>query len=249
MYWPAYSSLAAVPGGADLAVIVAPPGEVPGIMEDCAVARVSVAVIISGGFAETGAEGRLLEESIVATARAAHVRLIGPNCFGVISASAGLNASLGMGMPSRGGIALYTQSGAYGTAAFTRSKNFYRLSRWSPADKRRNLDETDMPRAFADDPERGCRHGTELISDGAAASRPRARSRREADRRAENGARGGWTPRRRQPTAASAMDTRFAWWRCVRVEFTWSRMCLTLLDHAAAIDRQPPRPAADRDHH
>jgi acyl-CoA synthetase (NDP forming) len=240
---PAYSSLAAVPGGADLAVIVAPPGEVPGIMEDCAVARVSVAVIISGGFAETGAEGRLLEESIVATARAAHVRLIGPNCFGVISASAGLNASLGMGMPSRGGIALYTQSGAYGMAAFTRSQeDFIGFSRVVACGNKADLDETDMLRAFGDDPEtRVIAMLLESISDGrrffeaAREIAPRKPTvvlktgRGEAGRRAAA-----------SHTAALATDTAVSLAALRQAGVHVVEDGLTLLDLAAAIDRQPP---------
>ena len=240
---PAYSSLTAVPGGADLAVIVAPPGEVPGIMEDCAVARVPVAVIISGGFAETGAEGRLLEESIVATARAAHVRLIGPNCFGVISASAGLNASLGMGMPSRGGIALYTQSGAYGMAAFTRSQeDLIGFSRVIACGNKADLDETDMLRAFGDDPEtRVIAMLLESIGDGrrffeaAREIAPRKpivvlkTGRGEAGRRAAA-----------SHTAALATDTAVSLAALRQAGVHVVEDGLTLLDLAAAIDRQPP---------
>ncbi len=83
---PAYPSLTAAPGGADLAVIVAPPGEIPGIIEDCARARVPAAIVISGGFAEAGPAGLALEKRVVAAARAGGVQLIGPNCLGVISA-------------------------------------------------------------------------------------------------------------------------------------------------------------------
>ena len=240
---PAYSSLAAVPGGADLAVIVAPPGEVPGIMEDCAVARVPVAVIISGGFAETGTEGRLLEESIVATARAAHVRLIGPNCFGVISASAGLNASLGMGMPSRGGIALFTQSGAYGMAAFMRSQeDFIGFSRVVACGNKADLDETDMLRAFGEDPEtRVIAMLLESISDGrrffeaAREIAPRKpivvlkTGRGEAGRRAAA-----------SHTAALATNTAVSLAALRQAGVHVVEDGLTLLDLAAAIDRQPP---------
>jgi acetyltransferase len=240
---PAYSSLAAVPGGADLAVIVAPPRDVPGIMEDCAVARVPVAVIISGGFAETGTEGRRLEESIVATARAAHVRLIGPNCFGVISASAGLNASLGMGMPSCGGIALFTQSGAYGMAAFTRSQeDFIGFSRVVACGNKADLDETDMLRAFGDDPEtRVIAMLLESISDGrrffeaAREIAPRKpivvlkTGRGEAGRRAAA-----------SHTAALATDTAVSLAALRQAGVHVVEDGLTLLDLAAAIDRQPP---------
>jgi acyl-CoA synthetase (NDP forming) len=240
---PAYGSLASVPGGADLAVIVAPPGEVPAIMVDCATARVPVAVIISGGFAETGAGGRALEERVVASARAGKVRLIGPNCFGVISASAGLNASLGIGMPSRGGIALYTQSGAYGMAAFMRSQeDLIGFSRVVACGNKVDLDETDMLRAFGDDPEtRVIAMLLESIGDGRrffeAASEVAERKpivvlktgRGEAGRRAAA-----------SHTAALATDTAVTLAALRQAGIRVVEDGLTLLDLAAALDRQPP---------
>lgn len=151
---PAYPSLSAVPGGADLAIIVAPAEQVPGIIMDCAAAKVSVAVVISSGFAETGAEGAVLERQLIAAARSGGVRLIGPNCFGVISTPSSLNASLGMGMPARGGIGLITQSGAYGMAAASISQeDLAGFSRVVACGNKADLDETDLLYALADDPE------------------------------------------------------------------------------------------------
>lgn len=175
---PAYARLSAVPGGVDLAVIVAPPAEIPAIIDDCAATGVPAAVIISGGFAEAGAAGLVLEQRIVASARAGKVRLIGPNCFGVISASAGLNASLGMGMPTRGGIALYTQSGAYGMAAFTRSQeDRIGFSRVVACGNKADLDETDLLRFFGGDPEtRVIAMLIELLETGGGFLKPQARS-------------------------------------------------------------------------
>ncbi len=118
----AYAAISEVSGTVDLAVIVAPEQAVLPAIEDCAAAHVTAAVIVTGGFAEAGASGRALQDRIAATARAGNVRLIGPNCFGVINVHARLNASLGMGLPEPGGVSLFTQSGAYGMAAFSRSK-------------------------------------------------------------------------------------------------------------------------------
>jgi acetyltransferase len=118
----AYPAISAVAGTVDLAVIVAPEAAVLPAIEDCAAAGVTAAVIVTGGFAESGDSGRAAQERIAATARAGNVRLIGPNCFGVINVHARLNASLGMGLPEAGGVSLFTQSGAYGMAAFSRSK-------------------------------------------------------------------------------------------------------------------------------
>ena len=116
-----YPSLRAVPGVIDLAVIVTPALATLRVVEDCAAAHVAVAVVLSGGFAEVGAGGAVLEASLVRAARAGGVRLIGPNCFGLIDVRCKLNASLAMGLPGAGGVSLFTQSGSYGMAAFSRS--------------------------------------------------------------------------------------------------------------------------------
>lgn len=240
---PAYASLRDVPGTIDLAVIVVPPAEVPGIIEDCAAVRVAVAVVISGGFAEAGDEGRALEQRIVATARTGNVRLVGPNCFGIISVGTGLNASLGMGMPARGGIALYTQSGAYGMAAFTRSQeDLIGFSRVVACGNKADLDETDMLRAFGEDPEtRVIAMLLESISEGRrffeaareiAALKPvivLKTGRGDAGRRASA-----------SHTAALATDTAVTLAALRQAGVFVVEDGLTLLDLAAALDRQPP---------
>ncbi len=120
---PAYPSLASAPGSIDLAIIVTPPATVPEIIEDCGAAGTRAAVVISSGFAETGADGAALQRRCIEAAAKNDVRLIGPNCFGAISTSCGLNASLSIGLPRMGGVSLITQSGAYGMAAFTKSED------------------------------------------------------------------------------------------------------------------------------
>ena len=80
----AYPSILAVPEKVDLAVIVTPPATVPGIIHDCAQAGVPGAVIISAGFKETGAAGLELERQVLAEARRGHMRVVGPNCLGVM---------------------------------------------------------------------------------------------------------------------------------------------------------------------
>ncbi len=118
----AYASVAAVPDPIDLAVIVTPAGTIVRILQDCAAAGVATAIVLSGGFAETGIAGAALEQELRRVARENNIRLIGPNCFGLIDAHGGLNASLAMGIPGTGGVSLFTQSGSYGMAAFSRSK-------------------------------------------------------------------------------------------------------------------------------
>jgi acetyltransferase len=81
---------------------------------------VGAAIVISGGFAETGPAGAAEQAAVVEAARVGGVRLVGPNCFGVQNCNAGLNASMATGSPPAGGdIALVTQSGAYGMAIYT----------------------------------------------------------------------------------------------------------------------------------
>lgn len=107
---------------ADLAVIATPPDTVVGILSDCAKSGIRAAIVVSGGFAEAGDGGRNLQQSVVKAAQANGIRLLGPNCFGVVNTSFCLNASIGIGMPRKGGISLFTQSGAYGMVAFARSE-------------------------------------------------------------------------------------------------------------------------------
>jgi len=240
---PAYASLSSVPGAVDLAIVAAPSAEVPAIIEDCAAARVPVAVVISGGFAETGDAGLALERRALAAARAGGVRLIGPNCFGVVSPSVGLNASLGLGLPARGGIALFTQSGAYGMAAFSRSQEeLIGFSRVVACGNKADLDETDLLRAFAGDPKtRVIAMLLESIGDGrgffkaareVGAHKPIVvlkTGRGEAGRRAAA-----------SHTAALATDTAVTLAALRQAGVHVVDDGLTLLDLAAALDRQPP---------
>jgi acyl-CoA synthetase (NDP forming) len=113
----AYPGLADVPGPVDLAVIATPAESVPGIIRDAAAKGVRAAVVLSAGFAETGAAGAQLQAEAVHAARAGGVRLVGPNCFGVQNADLPLNASIAAGTPrGGGGVTVVTQSGSYGMA-------------------------------------------------------------------------------------------------------------------------------------
>ncbi|HEX6992886.1 MAG TPA: GNAT family N-acetyltransferase [Gammaproteobacteria bacterium] len=100
----------------DLALIVAPARVVPGVLRECGEAGIRAAVILSGGFRETGAIGRALEDETVRVARAYGIRFIGPNCLGVLRPAARLNASFSQAMAKRGRVALVSQSGAVCTA-------------------------------------------------------------------------------------------------------------------------------------
>ncbi len=115
----AYPRLQDVPGQVDLAVVALPTEACVEAMRDCANVGATAALVLSGGFAEVGSEGQARQEALLEAARAGGVRLIGPNCFGLYNCNLGLNASMGLGLPPKGGgISLVTQSGAYGMAIF-----------------------------------------------------------------------------------------------------------------------------------
>lgn len=108
---PAVASLGEADAGIDLAIIAVPIAKVEEIIEQCAVRQVSAAIVISAGGRETGAAGRQLEARIGAAASRGGVRILGPNCLGVMVPGAGLNAGFAAGMPNRGNLAFVSQSG------------------------------------------------------------------------------------------------------------------------------------------
>lgn len=112
----AYASIAEVGQPVDLVVIATPPKSVPGIIEECGLHGVKAAVIITAGFGEIGAEGAALERQLMENARRFNIRLIGPNCLGLMRPSIGLNATFNKGAADVGNIALVSQSGALCTA-------------------------------------------------------------------------------------------------------------------------------------
>src|SRR5256884_667386 len=115
----AYPRLQDVPQQIDLVVIALPTEVCVEAMHDCANVGATAALVLSGGFAEIGSEGQARQEALLEAARVGGVRLIGPNCFGLYNCNLGLNASMGFGLPPKGGdISLVTQSGAYGMAIF-----------------------------------------------------------------------------------------------------------------------------------
>jgi acetyltransferase len=112
----AFPSILEVPEKVDLAVICTPAKSVPGIIHDCVKAGVKGAVIISAGFKETGPEGVALEQKIMAEARAGGMRIVGPNCLGVMMPNLGLNATFATTIARQGNVGFLSQSGALCTA-------------------------------------------------------------------------------------------------------------------------------------
>jgi acetyltransferase len=112
----AYPSVSAVPRKPDLAVIITPATAVPGIITQCVDVGVRGAIIISAGFKETGATGAALEQQILVEARRGNMRVVGPNCLGVMSPRANFNATFAAAMARPGSVAFISQSGALCTA-------------------------------------------------------------------------------------------------------------------------------------
>ena len=94
---PCHRNLAALPQAPELAVIVTPAETVCGVIEQAARAGTKHAVVLSAGFGETGAAGQALEEESIITARTNGLRMVGPNCLGIMRPSIGLNATFARG--------------------------------------------------------------------------------------------------------------------------------------------------------
>ena len=114
----AYPTVLSIPDAVDLAIIVVPAVHVYGAVDDCGRKGVKGLVVITAGFRETGEEGAVREEAIIGLARKYGMRMIGPNCMGVIDATPGvrMNATFSPGVPPTGTVAFMTQSGALGVA-------------------------------------------------------------------------------------------------------------------------------------
>jgi acetyltransferase len=112
----AYPNIAAIPEKVDLAVITTPASSVPGLIRECAAVAVPGAVIISAGFKETGPGGAELERQVLAEARQGQMRIVGPNCLGVMVPQIGLNATFATTIAKPGSVAFLSQSGALCTA-------------------------------------------------------------------------------------------------------------------------------------
>ena len=111
-----YASLDDLPVVPELAVLVVPARVVPDVIEQCGLLGIPSVIVISAGFKEAGPEGGALERELLARAHEHGVRVLGPNCLGVISGASRLNASFAGSMPPPGGISFMSQSGALGTA-------------------------------------------------------------------------------------------------------------------------------------
>jgi acyl-CoA synthetase (NDP forming)/RimJ/RimL family protein N-acetyltransferase len=117
---PAFPWVGAVPGPVDLAVIAVPAPEVEAVVADCAAKGVTGLVILSAGFAEDGDEGRRRQQRVLDLARRHGMRLVGPNCLGIVKTEVGLDATFAPFRATPGNVGCLSQSGALGIALLER---------------------------------------------------------------------------------------------------------------------------------
>jgi acetyl coenzyme A synthetase (ADP forming)-like protein len=117
-----YSSVLDVPCDIDLAIIVIPSELVMGVLEECSTKNVKWSIIISSGFKESGIDGVRRERQLIEKAKALGIRILGPNCLGIIDTNCPINASFSPSMPPRGNIGFISQSGAIGVAVLDWAK-------------------------------------------------------------------------------------------------------------------------------
>src|SRR5581483_9212744 len=111
----AYPTVREIPDGVDLAFVAVPAADVVATIDDCAAAGVKAAVVLSAGFAETDDQGRARQEQLLAHARGHGIRVVGPNCLGVVGTDPAceINGTFGSAWPPAGGVAFGSQSGAF----------------------------------------------------------------------------------------------------------------------------------------
>ena len=150
--YPAYSSVLDVPEPIDLAVIVIPFQYVPDALRSCGIKGIPAAIIITAGFREAGMEGLERERELIAIAHEYNIRLIGPNCLGVVDTFTPLNATFAAGAPPSGPMAFTSQSGALGIAILDWAQaGRLGLSKFVSLGNKADVDESDLLRAWRDD--------------------------------------------------------------------------------------------------
>ncbi|MFE4371959.1 GNAT family N-acetyltransferase [Streptomyces sp. NPDC056835] len=153
---PAFRSVAAIGDPVDLAVLAVPAGRVPEAVADCGRHGVRGLVVLSAGYAESGAEGLERQRELVRQARSYGMRVIGPNAFGIINTAetVRLNASLAPEPPERGRIGLFTQSGAIGIALLSGlHRRGAGLSSFVSAGNRADVSGNDILQYWYEDPD------------------------------------------------------------------------------------------------
>ncbi len=149
--YPDLSSIGQVP---ELVIISVPAQGVAAVMQQCATVGTKAVIIITSGFKEVGQEGRELEQRVIQIAKQGHIRVIGPNCLGVIVPANKLNASFGGELPATGTIGYLSQSGALQAAILDMANaNGIGFSKLVSIGNKADINELDVIKALANDTE------------------------------------------------------------------------------------------------
>ena len=151
----AYPRVTEIPGEVDLAIVVVPADEVAGVIDDCITKGVRGIVVISAGFSEVGAEGRAREAILLEKVRDAGVRMIGPNCMGILNTDPGvaLNGTFAPIYPPEGRVAMSTQSGALGLAILDYATQLnLGISTFVSVGNKADVSSNDLIQYWAEDP-------------------------------------------------------------------------------------------------
>jgi acyl-CoA synthetase (NDP forming)/GNAT superfamily N-acetyltransferase len=151
-----YPDLASVPDGVDLAVVAVPAPRLAAVVEDARRSHVGAMVILSAGLAETGQDGRRAQQEMVARALSGGLRVVGPNCLGVLNTASDvrLNATFSCIEPSPGGVAIGVQSGGVGIALIEATRHIgLGVSRLVSLGNKADVSGNDLLAAWTDDPE------------------------------------------------------------------------------------------------
>jgi acetate---CoA ligase (ADP-forming) len=174
---PTYPNVQAIGRPVDLAIVAVPAKGVKAALTEAAAAKVGAVVLFSSGFAETGDAGARAQQEIAALSRESGMRILGPNCLGVMSGESNLYATFsptpGTGIAKQGGIGLVSQSGAFGGFAYSlaREKGLG-LSHWVTTGNECDIDVADCLDWLVDDPStkvvlaymEGCRDGPRFVA-------------------------------------------------------------------------------------
>lgn len=149
-----YKDLKSIKGKVDLAIIAVPAKFCPGVMKQCVDKGVKGAIVISAGFGEYGEKGKQLQREMVEIARKGGIRIVGPNCLGVLRMKNSMNASFAPTMPPKGSIAFASQSGALADSVIDWAvEERYGFSTIISYGNKADLDVYDFMQYLADDPE------------------------------------------------------------------------------------------------
>ena len=175
--YPAFSSIKDIPGPVDQAIIILPATACQAALEECGEKGVKVVQVFSSGFAEVGPEGVIAQQQLVATAKRYGMKLLGPNCLGVVGVVnrffATFSTALEALTPSPGTISIATQSGAFGSCAYSIAiQRGMGLSRIVATGNEAHIDVAECIDYFAQDPDtkvicaaiEGCQDGNRLRS-------------------------------------------------------------------------------------